>query len=248
MAIAYVQSKLAKQGTGTPSSLAVTLTNPTAAGNLLVAMVVTVNSPTHAPTGVTDGTTGFTQLPNAQVTWTGVFTNVITDVWYLPSSNAGKTVFTLNVGSACSFLEIWVVEISGFTTPVPDGNPVTNGTAGSTGVANTNTGPTITTTATGAIVAACGTDTGSISANPKAGNEFSSGGDASGDAFCSLIPSSAAGHTPAWTDTGATDNFTSTVAAFKETSGGATLAWMPVETLTHGLSFDAVPSGFLPPR
>ncbi len=217
MAIAYVQSKLAKQGTGTPSSLDVTLTNPTAAGNLMVAMVVTVNSPSHAPTGVTDGTTQFTQFPSALVTWTGTFANVITDVWYLPISNAGKTVFTLNVGTACSFLEIWVVEISGFASPATDGT-VNNGTAGSTGVANTNTGPTITTHATGAVLAACGTDTGSISVNPKAGNEFSSGGDASGDAFCSLIPSSAAGHTPAWTDTGATDNFTSVVVAFQDTT------------------------------
>jgi hypothetical protein len=230
MALSVVQHKFVKQGTGTPSSLSVTVT-ATGAGNLLVAQVVSADSSAKPPTSVTDGTTNFTQFPSARVTWTGTFNGVVTDCYYLASSASGKTSITSNYGTGVSFLEIEVWEVSGFTTVATDGT-VNNGTGGSTGVSNLNTGPQITTTGSvGFIAATCGTDTGSIDQNPNSGNAFTSGGDASGDGFVSLITSASGNYTPVWHDTGATDHFTSIVCAFKESAGGGSAIVAP-STLT----------------
>lgn len=89
-----------------------------------------------------------------------------------------------------------------------------------TGSGTTITGPAITTTsATGFMVA--GVSVGNTipqGGNPAAGNEFLTGGDiftTTTDATQSSVVGSAASHTPIWTDSGASDNNCSDVAAFK---------------------------------
>lgn len=217
-ALAVVQHVLAKQGSGTPSSLNVTVSS-TGSGNLLVAAVTTFNTPAHNPSGVTDGTTSFTQFTSARVTGTGTFAGAVDDVYYLSSSNSGKTTITLNVGTATQFLEIEVWEVSGFTTVAEDGTQ-NLGTGGSTCVLTVCTGAALTTSGTtGFVIGHNGTNAGSTVQNPQTGNEFTSGGDASGDGFVSLISSTAASHTPVWTTNTSGDQFTSATTGFKESSG-----------------------------
>jgi len=219
-ALTVVQHVLTKQGTGTPSSLAATV-SATGAGNLLVAAVTTFNSPAHNPSGVTDGTNSFTQFTGARLTGTGSFAGVVDDVYYLPSSTAGKTTITLNVGTATTFLEIEVWEVSGWTsTPTEDGSQ-NLGAGGGTCVGTDCTGQQITTTgASGFVVAHNGTNAGSTVQNPKTGNAFTSGGDASGDGFVSLITTGTGTYTPVWTTTVSGDTFVSETTAFKDGAGG----------------------------
>ena len=110
------------------SSLNVTV-SATGAGNLIAAMVVGASGVT--PTGVTDGTTGFTAFSGANITGSGTFAGVTMNLYYLLSSNSGKTTITLN-GSGTGYLEIEVWEVSGWTSVATDGVQITS-TGGSTG-------------------------------------------------------------------------------------------------------------------
>lgn len=219
-AVAVVQHVFLKQGSGTPSSLVATVAS-TGAGNLIIAAVTTFNTPAHNPTGVTDGTTSFTQFTSARVIGTGVFAGAVDDVYYLPSSNSGKTTITLNVGTATQFLEIEVWEVSGIATVAEDGTQ-NLGVGGGTCVLTDCTGAPITTTgASGFIVAHVGTNAGSVTGgNPKTGNAFASGGDANGDGFVSLITVATGTYTPVWTTNTSGDQVTSATTAFKDSAGG----------------------------
>lgn len=218
MALSLVQHKVA-QTTASQLTVAVTVTS-TAVGALLV--VCTGNNGTRTVVSVTDNATGgsntYVQASGAAGT-TGVDQ---TDVWYcLSAAHAGATTVTVTFsGVAGTFnKEAWVFEVSGFTSAAFDlAANVTNGT----GVASTDTGASVTTTSTTGFLVGVITTSFTIAANPKAGNEFTSGGDisATSDAACSLISSTATAHQPVWTDGTATASFCSSTAAFKEASGG----------------------------
>lgn len=209
--------------TDTGTSVSVTLSGATGAGHLIVASVLSLGT----ISGVTDGTTAFTQFPSARKDWTGAFAGVETDWYFLPSSNSGKTSITMNSSSA-AFLQIQMWEVSGFTSPTTDGvafvGPTTNG-----GSVTDCTGAALTTTAAGFLAAHLGLNAGPVSQNPKTGNAFTSGGDTPGsDGEVSLISSGAGTYTPVWVDATAADSFIGSTVGFKESSGGAV-------TITPGL-------------
>lgn len=89
-----------------------------------------------------------------------------------------------------------------------------------TGSGTTLAGPSITTTGTTGIMFA-GVSVGNTipqGGNPAVGNEFLTGGDifaTTTDATQSSVSGTAAAHQPIWTDSGASDNNCSSVAAFK---------------------------------
>lgn len=215
-AVAVVQHKTG-QTNASQVTVPITVTG-TAAGNLLV--VATGNAGTRTVTKVcTDGTT--CAAGNSFTHSVGCDSALGTDeaeIWYLTPSTAGVTTITISFsGSSGTFnKEGWAWEVSGFTNPTTDGCQVVNS---GTAAASTATGASITTTATAGFVAAVVISSANITVNPKAGNEFTGGGDisATSDAACSLVSASAAAHQPTWTTTtGAT--FNSSTGAFKETA------------------------------
>jgi len=188
-------------------------------GNLLVAGILSACSSQYATiSSVSDGTNNFTQFPNAVGETLVSPTYYLSDVWYLPKSNSAKTTITVNLNTSGDIsVEIW--EISGFTNPIPDVAGVVNN---GTDVANTDTGAAVITTSTTGFVVGENCTQYQVTANPAAGNEFTSGGDIdpNHNGFCSLISSTAASHQPTWTDSTNGSLFVSSTAAFKE--GGAT--------------------------
>ncbi len=209
-AVAVVQHKVHFHAGGA-SSISTTVT-ATGSGNLLVAATLSAQ-PHFLTISVSDGTNSFIKFPEA--TGTDILNDAQAEIWYLPQSTSGKTLVTLTIGASSDFIGLEVWEVSGFTNPVPDAVGVVNDGAQTGGTAAGS--PVRTRSAKGFIVGMDLTSQ-SISSNPAAGNEFSSGGDidAGGDAFCSLISTTAATHQPSWTDDGNT--FTSITAAFKEFS------------------------------
>lgn len=196
-------------GLGTVSSGSVTVTS-TGSGNLLVVMLILGNTLPTTVTSVSDGANSFTQFPNAYPAGSPQGTN---DVWYLPQSVSGKTSITVNLTGAPTFgwdIEFW--EVSGFKSPLPDvAGIITNGAQ----LTGTATGAGVITTGTADFIVAGDNTSNAVTANPKAGNEFTSGGDIwGGDGYCSLITTTAGFHQPAWTDNGNT--FTSSTAAFRD--------------------------------
>jgi hypothetical protein len=120
---------------------------------------------------------------------------------------------------------IMIWEVSGATTWAVDGTPQVSATL-QTASAGTLTAPAFTPTATAVIVA--GTLVAdAVTVNPKAGNEFTSGGDiaSSGDAGCSLVNASVAAHTAQWTDSTSNDPYQSFSMGFKDV--GAAAAFVP---------------------
>jgi len=104
--------------------------------------------------------------------------------------------------------------------PVPD---TASGVGPGVQAGGVATGAAVTTTSTNGFVVAIDVTQAHVTANPQAGNEFTFGGDITGNdnAFCSLNSTTAASHQPAWTDDGA--NFTSSTAAFKEAGHNSVL-------------------------
>lgn len=205
-ALAVVQHKVNASAAG-GTSLSVTVT-ATGGGNLLVAATMTKNA--ALVTSVSDGSNNFIRVGGAYQSGSN---NSATDVWYWPKSSSGVTSITVNFnGATTNFCSMEVWEVSGFTLPVVDKAATISGTQ-SGGVA---TGAAVVTRTTNEFVVASDWTGGAVTANPKAGNEFTSGGDldAGNDGFVSLIASTAASHQPAWTDNGA--NFTSSTVAFME--------------------------------
>lgn len=218
-AVTLIQHKVT-QTTANQLTVAVTLA-PTASGSLIV--VCTGNAGTRTVLSVVDDASGgsntYTQAASAAATQAAHQS----DIWYvLSAANSGAVTVTATFSGATGTFnkEAWVFEVSGFTTAAFDGaGGVTNGT----GASNTDTGAAITTTSTTGFLAGVIITANNITVNPKAGNEFTAGGDitSTSDAAASLISSTAASHQPAWTDSAAAGSFCSSTAAFKESSGSS---------------------------
>lgn len=208
MAALTVVQHGANRSTANSAQISITVTS-TGSNNLLVAG--TGNSDTRTVSSVSDGTNNFTQATSAA----GTDATYQSDVWYLLKSISGKTTITVTFSGAASTFskEVWFWEVSGFSSVVYDlGNNVTNGVQSG----GSATGASVTTTGTTGFIVGIDKTQGSVTVNPKAGNEFTSGGDINSvsDAGCSLISSTAAAHQPVWTDNGT--DFCSSTAAFKE--------------------------------
>lgn len=219
MALAVVQHTVAFSAANA-TTVAITVT-ATGTGRLLV--VGTACNEDRTVTGVSDGTTAFTQFTGVRGALSGI--SSFSDIWYLPASSNGKTTITITFsGVAGTFEKLgWFWEVSGFTTAGADvGTHVDDQTA--TVGALENGGSVTTTSTTGFVVGVVVSNTGTLN-NPHIGNEFTSGGDIEvGTTFwagCSLISSTAAAHQPAW-DGVASDPFAASTASWKETGGGAT--------------------------
>lgn len=217
MAITLSQHKVG-QSTANATTVDVTVT-ATTLGRLLVMLAGNGGARTVTGVATTAGANPFTQY-SPTVAAVHTVLNFGCDAWWLASAPSGVTTWRVTFSGAAGTFDKngWFFEVAGFTTPVVDaGNKVSNGT----GASNTDTGASITTTATAGFACACVMTGDSITANPKAANEFSAGGDisASANAACSLIYSTAAAHQPAWTDTSAAIGFCSSTVSFKETSG-----------------------------
>lgn len=218
MAVTIVQHKTSGGSGGATMTVTVTATG---AGNLLVVGVEDDGASTVTVTGVSDGTSAFTQVPSARATNTN---NNVTDVWYLASSNAGKTTITASLtGATGTGVALYFWEVSGITSPSPNGAAVvSNGT----GAAGTYTGASLTPSAPQFLVGLIGTTSGAaITQNPKTGNEFTAGGDidASGwttSAGCALITTSATAHQPVWLAGTTAVSFCASTVAFQGTGGG----------------------------
>jgi hypothetical protein len=221
VALAVVQHKTANNGIAS-TTLLITVTS-TGTGNLLVAHGLSFDGTTpHNISGVSDGTNNFTQFPSAAIVGSGAnFTGIDSDWWYLPASSSGKTTITITWSGSVTFREGEVWEVSGFTTPATDGT-ANNTSAGGTASGTDATGPTLNTTGNPEFVAAAIGVGNSVSANPKAGNEFTAGGNdpgsgTAGDAWCSLITTTTGNHTPVWSVTTSGDVFITSMVGFKET-------------------------------
>lgn len=228
MAITVTQHKT---GHSVVSALTVGITmTSTAAGKLLA--VGCASALNHTVASVTDN------IGNTYTQATGAAANANSnadrsDVWYCLSASAGVTTITITYnGTAGTFAKdgtAW--EVSGFTTCVFDVAKAANDINQTNGIDDPGTNGTVTTTSTtGFIVAEIKTDPGGIiAANPRAGNEFTSGGDiATGtlSAGCSLISTTATTHKPIWDDGNSFLNFCCSVVAFKEApAAGDTQEW-----------------------
>lgn len=214
MAITLVQHKSNSSASGT--TLAVTIAANSA--NNLIVVVAGGGSATITVTGVSDNATGgsntYVQAASARATATGH----MIDCWYvLSAAHAGATTVTVTFSSSISG-DAFVMEVSGFTTAALDVVGTVNNGVQSGGQA---TGASVTTTSTTGFIIAGDITNAGVTANPHAGNEFTSGGDVDGNsnAACSKISSTAAAHQPVWDDTGTV--FVSNTVAFKESSGSS---------------------------
>lgn len=217
MALSVVQHVVARSALSA-NSVTATVTSTTA-GTLLVVGMAQDGSSTNTATGVTDGGDTFTAATGAGTSGGG--NSVTSHVYYCLSGAGGKTsvvgTFT-NTDTSIKTIEVW--EVSGWNTCVFD---LAAGTTNGTGVGTDYSGPSVTTTGTtGFVVGVCVSAGMSVTVNPKAGNEFTAGGDisAEGKGFCSLISSTAAAHQPVWTGDSSGISFNASTAAFKDTGGG----------------------------
>ena len=216
-ALAVVQHKV-NGSSANANTITITVT-ATGAGNLLVVGAGNAAGPPDTTiASVSDGTNTFTHAPNSHA-YDQITTGYDTDMYYLLSSTAGKTTITITFnGAAATYYKVaWFWEVSGFTSAQYDaGNNLPYGLGSGTTV----TGAGVPTSSTTGFVAAIIVPQQRISTNPKAGNEFTSGGDISAtpgfDGGVSLISSTAALHTPVWVDNTSGDSFVSSIAAFRE--------------------------------
>lgn len=201
----------------------------TLSGSLIVVGAANVGGRTV--TGVTDNIgNAYTQATGAAGAATAG--TLGTDIWYRLSATSGVTSVTVTFSGAAGTFnkDVWVDEVTGFTTAALD---VANALNEGSGSATTDTGAAVTTTAAAGFVAAVIATGSGILTNPKAGNEFSAGGDVVANtlnAMCALISASAATHTPAWTDFDTAPSICGSTAAFKDTGGSETITldkWFP---------------------
>ena len=221
MAITVTQHK---SGTSVVSATTVAVTvTALGAGHLIV--VGCSNGGTRTVVSVSDGTNTYTQGASCAANANTAADN--TDLWYCLVSASGPTTVTVTFsGAAGTFskqAEVW--EVAGFTSPVVDVHNIVNNTQQTNG---DDVGASVTTTATAGFVAGIvrTATSGSISANPKAANEFTSGGDIPEThvGAVSLISATAAAHQPVWSDGNSFINYCASTIAFKEGSSGPTTA------------------------
>lgn len=228
--MATLVQHLAKRETANQATNVLTVTS-TGAGNLLV-MLTHHALTTTTVSGVSDGTTAFTQFAGAALT--GPSSNGRLECWYLLSSNSGKTTMTTTFSTTDTFnKDVWFFEVSGLTSPATDGS---NGNATVTASGFVMTGTAVTTTSTSGFVLGLMVPNNNVVLNPNTGNEFTSGGDnLNGNGSVSLLSTTAASHTPEWTtDTsGDTPNTTITV-AFKGTVSTDTQEWLTRSAAQQG--------------
>lgn len=193
--------------TASSTTAAVTVT-ATGAGNLLV--VQTMNSDNRTVTGVSDGTNAFTQATGAAGNNAGGGIQV--DTWYLLSSSSGKTTITVTFSGTSTTKSVFFWEVSGNGIAFEVANRQNSGTVGAT-----DTGASITPTATAFIASTIGT-AGTITASPAASNtSFPNGAIQSNSKSAAEWGFQPLGtYTPTWSDSGA-GTFASTVAAFTAT-------------------------------
>lgn len=197
------------------STCIVTGIGSTLAGSLIVVGAANIGGRTV--TGVTDnlGTNVYVQATSgAGISTAGTLG---TDIWYCLSANAGVTSVTITYSGAAGVdnKDGFVDEVTGFTAATFD---LANHVDNQTGAASTLTGPAVVTTSTNGFAMSLVATAGTVSVNPKAGNEFTAGGDIAGptgNAACALISATAASHQATWTDTFNT-SYCASVAAFKE--------------------------------
>lgn len=198
----------------------------TAAASLIVVSTAGFNLP-RTVTQVTDNIGNTYTQATGSVGSNTTGASGTTDVWYCLSASAGVTSVSVKWSvSDTADKVVFVHEVAGFSSVSFDLAAVVNN--GIAGVSTDINGASVTTTGTtGFVVGVVGLGIHSIAVNPKAGNEFTAGGDidpTTGSAACSLISSTAAAHQPIWTDTTVSDVYVSSTAAFKGTaSGGDTL-------------------------
>lgn len=219
MAIAVVQHKSFGVSDAGATTVPVTVT-ATGNGNLLVAIAV-CNDKALTVTGVSDGTNAFTQYPSATFNSGADLNSWMADCWYLPTSTTGKTTVTATFSGSPTVREIFCFEVSGFILLARD-VVATNATV-QTGSGTDDAGPAVVTTSVKGFIVAAVVVANSVSVNPKAGNEFVSGGDkdaTTGDASCSLASVTAASHQPVWTDAGSNQKYQAMTVAFKDGGGG----------------------------
>lgn len=210
---AVVQYKSAVISAG--STVTVTLNSATTAGNLVV-FCVAGDGAGQTVTGCVNGAENATQAASARATESS---GLWTDVWYILSCAGGSTscVATLSVsGGADKWL--FIIEVSGLSGAAFD---VAAFLSNQAAVANVATGAAATTTSADGFGIGLIFD-GSIAANPKAGNEFTSGGEINSGsvAIVSLISGSAATHTPQWSTNAATPAFCTSTVFWKAAGGG----------------------------
>lgn len=220
MAIAIVQHTNGQITGATPQSLTITATG---SGNLLVAAVLVVGT---TPSSISDGTSTFTQFPSARITASGTFVGVVTDWYYLTSSNSGKTAISLTCAATTDFAEMEVWEISGITPANVATDGTNNNTTGGGTASGTTASGTITTTGSvGVALAQFGASDHFTGA--AGGNQFTDAVDTPGDGWAAKISSAAATYTASLTDATSGDTFLVSLVAFKDTSagGGSDTLW-----------------------
>lgn len=218
----------------TISGTTLTVTIPATNVGDMIVVAAGGNSNSRTISSVRDNATGgsdtFTQATGARRT----ATNLFSDVWYvLKTTRSGATTVTITYSGSLSRRDAVVWVVSGFNNPAVD---VVGGVNNGVPVAQTSTGASVTTTSTvEEFVAAFIRTNGTVTSNPKAGNEFTSGGDitSNGSAGASLITASAGAHQPVWTNTGTA--FASTTIAFKDNAATATLNYCAVKLTQSAL-------------
>lgn len=211
---ALVQHKVGETNAN-QATLPITVT-ATSAGNLMV--VAACNTGTLTVSGVADNAAGgssvYAQVAGAQFVGNA---NDLGDVWASLNVKGGVTQVTITFSAAdTSIKDGWAMEVSGLSSPVVDVKNVANT---QTGVGTTDTGASVTTTATDGFIIGVITTSGSVlGGNPAGGNEFTAGGDVqatTGNGAVSLISTTAAAHQPVWTDAGSAQTFGAATVAFK---------------------------------
>lgn len=204
-----VVQSVGTQDTDGNSTHPVTVT-ATGSGNLIV-VGICYGQTGSSISGVSDGVSSFTQFPSAAIA--APAGGPAGDLYYLASSNAGRTTITVtyNIGVADSNVHVW--EVSGFSGVTTDGTAQVTGGGPSGGFA---AGASLTPTSSTGFIVAIDATNGNVTSNPRPGNEFTSAGSViNGNAFSSLISTSAVAHRPVWTDNGSA--YSSVTAAFKGT-------------------------------
>lgn len=189
----------------------------TGSGNLLVVFVQLNAGLTVS--GVSDGTSSFTQASGAAVSLTGVRE---LDCWYLLSSNSGKTTITVTRNGAADTEHriAWFFEVSPNAGTTWGFDLAGNSADQSAGASTTLNGFSLSTTATGSVFGAMLETTGTAS-SMLGGNEFTFGDESAyGSATAYLLNASSGSHQPKWVDSVSNDTFSTITVAFKEVSAG----------------------------